>query len=356
MPPQGYTEQSSYDADKVSSPYDKLSGFISAYDKIKDQQIGLGANDQASRQGLVKRLNDVGNQFKTLFENNVGRAATDDELNKFFSESAGQSIAQSPYGKSEEDTQNVRNKTAQYIGDTFQKTAQDTALEKTKGLADQYGGLADQYLAMGKNSLSSLADDIRSYSVSLFDKLRPQLNLAAQAGGYGDSGGQTLQEQGALKDLATEGGNYLADKAYGLESNANAIRYGGQAAPLGMEASYVASQPYALSDFANNAGSYNQNVALNRMGFQNQLGLLGAQGAMMQNLQPSFGSTLAQSFANSFGRNAGGNFYSGGKLPPNNQTYSGSNPTSSGPPPSQGGGGWFGTGDGGGMSWNERFS
>ena len=47
------TPQESYAADQVKSPYDKLAGFISAYDRIKQQQIGYGANDQASRATLA---------------------------------------------------------------------------------------------------------------------------------------------------------------------------------------------------------------------------------------------------------------------------------------------------------------
>lgn len=256
----------------------------------------------------VQQISDHVDQFSNLFKNSVGRDATDEEKNKFLTDYItpnAQHLSDPNYAQGNQ----VRNDIGQYIGDTFQQTAQDVATQKTKDLEGQYGSLADQYLAMGQKSLGNLSDDLKTFSTSLFEKLRPQLNLAAQAGGYADSGGQTLQEQGALKDLATQAQGTLAGAKYDVESNANNIRLGGQAAPLSLASSFAANTPYAVENLGTGALNYNNTNSLANSRYLQQLGLMDAQGRLtertIENTNPSFGRTLSQNFAKSFGESSG---------------------------------------------------
>lgn len=287
------------------SKYGDIPGVNEAFNKRIEYQGGIHSDSDQARKIIAKRFDDAGDQFKNLFRNSVGRDATNDNLAKFFNE-AGSNAIQDP---STDSGQGLRNLTAQYIGDTFQQAAQDTATQKTSDLASKYSSLADQYMEMGKKSLGNLSDELKSYSTSLFEKLRPQLNLAAQAGGYADSGGQTLQEQGALTDLANQGRGVLADKAYEVENNANNIRYGGIAAPVSMASEFAANAPYAVSNLGGGGLAFNNAESSAQSNYLRSLGLLGAQNKMFQEDQPSFGRTLSQNFASGLGQSFGNMFY-----------------------------------------------
>lgn len=275
------------------------------YGSIFNQIIPHWKDNKATSDVLDK----LGSQFSNLFENNVGRPPTDAEFAKMFGELGPQILSsQSGFAGINSDAQGTRNLLAQYIGDAFQGAAQETAQQKTRDLASQYGSLADQYLEMGKKSLGNLSDELKTYSTSLFEKLRPQLNLAAQAGGYADSGGQTLQEQGALKDLADQGRGKLADSAYDIETNANNIRYGGAAAPVSMASTFAANTPYAVANLGEGGTNFRNANTMADYDVERQLRLMNANRLnnelFSENASPSFGRTLSQSFANNFGKAA----------------------------------------------------
>lgn len=319
--------------------YGDVPGFGDAYGKLVQQLSGLHSDSWENRQAVVGRLNSVVDQFKNLYKNNVGRDATSEEIGKYISESGADAILKSPNGVSENNAQAIRNQTAQYIGDTFQQAAQDTATQKTSDLTSKYSSLADQYMEMGKKSLGNLSDELKSYSTSLFEKLRPQLNLAAQAGGYADSGGQTLQEQGALTDLANQGRGVLANAAYGVENNANNIRYGGMAAPVSMASEFAANTPYATSALGAGGLNFNNQGYMTNLNYDRQMQARAQANNIFQDQQPSFGRSLSQSFANSFGNLSGqaamngvqglaGSF----RMPPGGMMPSGGAPLDSPPP------------------------
>ena len=282
------------------SKYGDIPGVNEAFNNRIIAQAGIHSDSDGNRKAIAKNIDNMGDQFVNLFTNSVGRAPTQDEISKYFADQGNQNIQGAT-----DSGQALRNSTGQYIGDTFQQAAQDTATQKAKDLTSQYGSLADQYMEMGKKSLGNLSNDLQSYSTSLFDKLRPQLNLAAQAGGYGDSGGQTLQEQGALTDLANQGRGVLANAAYDVENNANNIRYGGMAAPVSMSSQFAANIPYAVQNLGQQGLGFGNQNYFDNLDYQHQLGLMTAQNKMLQDNQPSFGRSLSQNFAQSFGQNAG---------------------------------------------------
>jgi len=283
------------------SKYGDIAGVNDAFNRRIEAQGAIHSDSDSNRKLIAANIDQAGDQFKNLFKNSVGRDPTEQEISQFFNDSGNKLIQNA----ANDDPQKLRNIVAQYVGDTAQQAAQDTATQKAKDLSSQYGSLADQYMEMGKKSLGNLSNELQAYSTSLFDKLRPQLNLAAQAGGYADSGGQTLQEQGALTDLANQGRGVLANAAYDVENNANNIRYGGMAAPVSMSSQYAANAPYAVQSLGSGGLNFNNQDYVNNQNYLQQLGLLNAKSKIAQESQPSFGSTLSQNFAGSFGNAAG---------------------------------------------------
>lgn len=284
--------------------YKDVGGAEDAYNKILSQVQGVHSDSGVARQNITNNINQAGDQFKSLFKNNIGRDATDDELSKFFQQS-GDTLADQTYRSG----QPLRNYTAQFIGDNFQQEANTEAKNKLSDLATQAGGLADNFMSMGQKSLASLTDSLRSYQTSLFDKLHPQLSLAAQAGGYQDSGGQTLQEQGALKDLGNQAAGILIPYGQQIQDQANAIRYGGTSAPYSLASSFAANQPNVNAAFGAGGLNFNDTNSMANLNLQRQLQLMRSnmlnQSDLWTNTQPSFGTTLGNSFANSFGKSAG---------------------------------------------------
>lgn len=276
------------------SKYGDIPGLNEAFNQYVEH-LGANRSDSAgNRQEILNQFGGVGDAFKSQFKNFVGREATPQELERFFGESG---VTRALPGSGGANAQNIRNLITQFIGDTFQQEANDAAQQKTQDLSGKYASLADSYLEMGKKSLGNLADELRTYSTSLFEKLRPQLNLAAQAGGYADSGGQTLQEQGALTDLANQDRRTLSDKAYEIETNANNIRYGGMAAPVSMASQFAANQPYVLQQQAGAALDLGNQNWLRNQDYLRQLQLAYGQQKWANDSQPSFGTRLWQGLA-----------------------------------------------------------
>lgn len=278
------------------SPYGDVAGANEAFNKIVEQVGGAGGDSGAARQTILGQLKQAGDQFKSLYKNNIGRDATNDDLSKFF-QGAGDALA-NPDTRS---GQGLRNYTAQFIGDNFQQAAKDTATQKLSDLSGQAGTLADQYQEMGNKSLASLTDSLRSYQTSLFDKLRPQLNLAAQAGGFQDSGGQTLQEKGALTDLGNQADAILIPYGQSIQNNANAIRYGGMSAPYSLASSFAANQPNVAAGFGAGGLNFNDTNAMANFNQQRQIQLMNQQLLNASNYwtssQPSFGSQILGTIA-----------------------------------------------------------
>lgn len=302
------------DGQEYYSDYAGLAGYEDMFNKRIQVLGGARADSPENRAKTIQQIDNSINQFRTLFSNSVGRAPTVDEIGKYVSENAATSVFGSAYTHKNEETSgvDVRNAIQQYIADSFQGAANDVAQTKLSDLSTQAGKLSDQYLQMGKRSLGSLADDLKSYQVSLFDKLRPQLNLAAQTGGYGDSGGQTLQEQGALKDLANQATGIMAPLQYEVANNADTIRFGGASAPYQLASSTAAGMPARLADLGGGALKMNYSQLLNQLNNDAAMNRLVFQGGVASNLQNN-----GFKFGNNFGQSAGqvAGQYAGSMMP-----------------------------------------
>jgi len=274
------------------SPYANIPGYEQAFNR-KIAIAALSHSDSPeARQRIIKDLDNGVDQFKNIFSNSVGRDPTAEEFKKAFTENISPAMVEQGMSG-----QTLRDSITQYIGDTFKRAAEQTAQDKTTALSSQYGSLADTFLEQGKKSLGGLSDSLKQFSTSLFEKLRPQLSLAAQAGGYADSGGQTLQEQGALKDLAANSESVLGQANYDLNNRSDAIRFAGESGPLSLASSYASNAPTYLASVADKAGTNLTGYYNNSLAAQNRLSELGYADQLSRQTSPNFFDSLWKDLA-----------------------------------------------------------
>lgn len=276
-------------------------------------QITRGGLDKRYRvlrgDEAFQKAQSVYDQFSNLFKNYIGRTPTEEEFGKYYNQilrsgkSFGTVLTPGAMESMDINDADWRNQVVGFINDNFQQEAQDTAKQRLSDLSTEAGTLADSYLEMGRNSLKSIADDLKQYQVSLFDKLRPQLNMAAQAGGFQNSGGQTLQEQGALTDLANEATAYMLPLQTQLNDTANQIRFGGQSAPYSLASSFAGAQPDVLANMGSNSLNFNNDIYTRNLDTNNAARLMAYQNKLYKDRLPGFGRSLSQSFATKFGGN-----------------------------------------------------
>lgn len=271
-----------------------LSGYQTALGQIRDK---LGYWDDYANQRSVQRLNTLGDQFSSMFENYVGRAPTQDELNKFYTQSAGNIIGSAPGTQIENDAVNVRNQVGTFIGDTYQKAANEYAQQQLANQQGQANQLADLFRTQGRQAISDTEAGLLDYQQRLFERLRPNLITSLQSQGLLNTGGLNEALAGAQQDLATSAQGALMDARLNNENQANAIAYGGAAAPYLFQQQQITNQPNFLqqagADALNRAfQTYTQNL-----NYQQQLGLAAFQNKLQQSSKPSFLSSLGQGFA-----------------------------------------------------------
>lgn len=285
-----------------TNAYKGLAGYNTAFDALSQQQDSLGSNDRA---GLDKRLESVGNEFSTLFANLVGRAPNTYELNQFFRDSGGSVILNSPMGRSESNATDVNNQIRQYVGDAFQKTAQDYATEQLKGQQSQADDLANLFRTQGNKAISDTESSLLDYQSKLFDRLRPNLITSLKAQGLLDTGGMNEALAGQQGDLANSAANYVAQLKLQNENAANAISFGGAAAPYYFQQANIVNTPDYLKQQGNMALSANTNTFMDNLNFNHQMALIHQQAQDQMGMQPSFLRTLGQSTANGLGAGFG---------------------------------------------------
>lgn len=285
----------------LTGQYKDLSGYQPAFESI----FNGGGFDQHQADVTNQRLTDLGGQFSSQFTNLVGRAPTKDELNQFFQQSAGGIIKNSPGGMPEGDSTNVRNQIVNYVGDNFNKAAQDFATQQLTDQQGQASSLADLFRTQGRQAISNTESGLLDYQQRLFERLRPNLITSLQAQGLLNTGGLNEALAGAQKDLGTAAQGALLDANLNNENQANAIAYGGAAAPYLFKQNAITQQPGYLqstgADALNRAfQTYTQNLD-----FNNQMRLANFNSMLTKNSQPSFLRTLGQSTATSLGTSLG---------------------------------------------------
>lgn len=254
------------------------------------------------------QVNQLGSQFSNSFQNLVGRAPTQDELNKFVTDyviphtndlaQPGSMIRQNPSTYLND-----------FVGNTFQGAAKDYATQQLTDQQGQANFLADQYRQQGNQSINQTQQSLLDFQSQLFDKLRPNLITSLQSQGLLDTGGLNQAMAGAQKDLANSASGYLMDARLQNENAANQIAFAGASAPFQYKQNNIMNQVPYMQQQGQQAMSNGYNNFLTNMNYQNQLGLMAQQNKYQEGMQPSFLRTLGQSFAGSLGQ-AGGQWFS----------------------------------------------
>jgi len=236
--------------------------------------------------------------FQSQFENLVGRAPTADETKQYINQFVipnTNNIATKPANF------DVNNQTQQFIGQNFQKAAQDYATQQLQQQQAGWQSLADTALSKGTDAINATQQSLLDYQSQLFDKLRPNLLTSLKAQGLLDTGGMNEAIAGVQGDLANNASQYIAGLQLQNAQNANNIALTGQAAPLQYEQQTTTGQPSYLQGVGSNATNFNNSTFMSNLDYQHQLGLIQAQASANASLQPSFMRTFGQSAAQGAG-------------------------------------------------------
>lgn len=251
------------------------------------------------------------NNFTSQFTNSVGRAPTQDEINvflhNFVAPNAGNIIEP---GSAQ--SQNSTNYIQQFVGQNYQKAAQDYATQQLQDQQTQANSLADLFRTQGNAAISDTEQSLLDYQSKLFDKLRPNLITSLQSQGLLDTGGMNEAVAGVQGDLANNASNYIAQLKYQNDQAANQIAFGGASAPYYYKQGTITQNPNTLLDSGNTATAFNNNTFLDNLNYQHQLDLIKAQTQAQESLQPSFLRTFGQSTAQNLGAWFNPSTWSGG--------------------------------------------
>lgn len=258
-------------------------------------------NDQ-NVQGFTSQVNQDMQKFASQFENYVGRAPTQDEVQKFRDQFILPNVAGIRYDAGTGFNSNIATHINEFLGNNFQQAANDTATQKLQGQRAQANSLADLFRNQGNQAISSTESSLLDYQSKLFDRLRPNLITSLKAQGLLDTGGMNEALAGQQGDLANAGSNYIAQLKLQNDQAANNIAFSGASAPYQFQQSQIMNQPGTMMTQGQNAMNQNYDTLTNSLNYGHQLGLIGAQARAQENMRPSFLRTMGQSFANNMGQ------------------------------------------------------
>jgi hypothetical protein len=252
-------------------------------------------------------LGDAYDRFAAQFQQLVGRAPTDQEAGQLFSQVVTPAIQKN--GRAF-DLNDVADRSRSAIPDLFgtqieQKATQD--LQNQQGEANRLGDLFQQ---QGQGAINNVQQSLLDYQSRLFERIRPNLITSLQSQGLLNTGGMNEALAGQQADLAAEGSRQIADLGYQNEQAANAIRFGGAAAPYEYQKAQILNRVPQMQAQANNSMNQLFQQRFADQQFQNQMALLNRQGQLQQRqnggffqqmggaLAPALGAQLGQNFAN----------------------------------------------------------
>lgn len=237
-------------------------------------KAAAGMWDNADDNRRATELQNRDSLFRNTFEQFVGRAPTDGEMAQMFGQIAPHDAL---YTGSPEEQGKFRDITKQFVGDTFQKQAQDYTnhqLEQQQGQANQ---LADLFRTQGRQAINDTESGLLNYQQKLFEKLRPNLITSLQAQGLLNTGGLNDAMAGAQEDFANNVQGSLMDARLQNEQQANAIAFSGASAPYQFNQSQILnSVPYMQQQAQGSLNNLFQQRLADQQ-FQNQMGLLNRQ-------------------------------------------------------------------------------
>lgn len=261
-----------------------------------------GLTDRAS----ADDLQNYGDKFSQLFENYVGRKPTDNEVTQFYQQVVA---PQGSFpGGNYPGSQELRDRTTNFISDTYQNAAQDVAQQKLEAQQGKANDLANLFRTQGQSSINDVQKSLQDYQASLFERLRPNLITSLQAQGLLNTGALNTAVAGAQKDLADSGSQYIADLTYQNNQGANQIAFSGASAPYQFQQNQILNSVPNMQNAGAGALQNSYNSRMNDLNFLNQIALQNNAARNQSSMQPSFLRTLGQGFAGSLGSSAGNSF------------------------------------------------
>lgn len=274
--------------------YNSSQSWYDSWNKIR-QQTGRW-NNQADEE-TANTLTQYGDQFASLFKNYVGRDPDGTEVDQFFK------TVVAPKGEYA-DQQALRDRTASFVGDTFQVAAEDKVKEELKAQESQAGELSNIFRAQGQETVNKYQSSLMDFTQKLVERVRPNLLTSLQAQGLLNTGGLNQAVAGQQADFSNQAAQQVADLEMQNNQQADAIKFGGQSA------AYEFAKGQSMNRLPNLLMAGQQGLQ-NAYQTQSQNNLFSHQSAMLQaqlaaqNRRPSFGQTFGQSLATSLGSNLG---------------------------------------------------
>jgi len=274
---------------------------LNAFNGTQNAQGGWTAGNFSDFNNRVGTLQST---FASQFQNLVGRAPTQAEIDQFSSQYIAPNVTNimNPNSPQNLDPSSYIN---QFVGNNFQQAAQDTATQKLQAQQAQAQQLGQQYMQGAQQGIDATSQYMQNYDQQLFNRLQPQIMTSLQSQGLLNTGGLNEAMAGAQKDLAGQANGYLANAELQAQNQANQIAFGGASAPYQYQQSNYLNQVPYMQQQANTAMGQNYNTMSNALNYQYQLGLQNNYFQQQQNMQPSFMRTLGQGFAGSVGNGLG---------------------------------------------------
>lgn len=279
----------------------QLESWQRAADAFNQSQGGYFADRAESFANTISQ--DL-EKFASKFTSLVGRAPTDAEKNTFVDQFVVPNAA-SIGAANTSLYQDKGNYITGFIGDTFQKQAEDVASQKLTEQQGQANDLANLFRTQGTQAINSTEQSLLDYQQKLFDRLRPNLITSLQTQGLLNTGGVNQAVAGAQADLATAGTEALREARFNNEQQANAIAFSGASAPYEFQRNSIVNKVPYLQAQSQNALQNNYNTFLSNLGFNQQIALQNNAAKIAANSQPGFLQRMGQNFAGSFGNSAG---------------------------------------------------
>lgn len=247
------------------------------------------------------QLNSGLGTFNSLFKQLVGRDANEGEQAQFFdtvqtnAKQFGDTFAQGTTNDYLKD----------FVSSRYQRQAEDQINQELVGQQDEANKLADLFRQQGSQTATSLEGQLQDFVKRTYEKVRPNLITSLQSQGLLNSGALDTAFAGKFSDLASEAQNQVSDYRRGVEEQANAIAFGGAAAPYNFkQATTLNRLPYLQNQGESSITRLFQNQ-MQQNAFANQMAMLNRQATLQREAQPSFLRTMGQGFAGSFGSTAG---------------------------------------------------
>jgi len=272
------------------SKYNGTQGFYDAWNSIHKGRTPTEAD--------IGVINSYGDQFSTLFRNYVGRDANSVEQDQFFK---GVVVPQGAFA----DPQKLRDRTASFIGDTFQEAAKDQSgieLQKQQGQANT---LADLFRKQSSDTLNQYSQGLQDFSAKLMERVRPQLITSLQAQGLLNTGGLNEAIAGQQADFVNQASQQVNDLRLQQNQQADAISFGGASSQYEFDKANTLNRLPLLQQMGNTGltNAYNTQAQSNL--FAQQMNYLNRQGQLQQRQKTGFGSVFGNSLAQSLGTSLG---------------------------------------------------